>query len=124
MEVLRSFGMRPLPGVRLTLVTRDMHTPYSGMLPGYISGFYSYDDCHIDLAGLASFAKARVIHQEASGIDAKVGPWGGGHMGLYGGWPSACMLVLGLGVLRWVQKTLYPAGQGRLIRDSVLAPSP
>ena len=102
-EVLRSFGMRPLPGVRLTLVTRDMHTPYSGMLPGYISGFYSYDDCHIDLAGLASFAKARVIHQEASEIDAKVGPCGGVsqgglgdrrkgvplggcfHMGLYGG---------------------------------------
>jgi NADH dehydrogenase FAD-containing subunit len=27
-EVLRSLGMRPLAGVRLTLVTRDMHTPY------------------------------------------------------------------------------------------------
>ena len=102
MEVLRSFGMRPLPGVRLTLVTRDMHTPYSGMLPGYISGFYSYDDCHIDLAGLASFAKARVIHQEASEIDAKVGPWGSlardtrysGQGGREG--PGACMLLLGL----------------------------
>lgn len=42
------------------------------MLPGYISGFYSYDDCHIDLARLASFAKARLIHAEASGIEIKV----------------------------------------------------
>ena len=27
-EVLRSFGMKPLPGVRLTLVTTDAHTAY------------------------------------------------------------------------------------------------
>jgi len=27
-EVLRRFGMRPMPGVRLTLVTKDVNTPY------------------------------------------------------------------------------------------------
>jgi selenide,water dikinase len=43
-----------------------------GMLPGYVSGFYSYDDCHIDLARLAAFAKARLIHAEANGIDTQV----------------------------------------------------
>eukprot|EP00775_Hariotina_reticulata_P005837 gene5837-6078_t len=68
-EVLRSWGMHPVPGVRLTLITRDMHTPYSGMLPGYVSGFYTYDDCHIDLCRLATFARARLIHAEADGID-------------------------------------------------------
>jgi selenide,water dikinase len=52
-------------------VTRDVHTPYSGMLPGYVSGFYTYDDCHIDLARLAAFASARLIHDEACGIDPK-----------------------------------------------------
>jgi selenide, water dikinase len=68
-EVIRSFGMRPPPGVRLTLITRDVHTPYSGMIPGYVSGFYTYDDCHIDLARLAHFANARFIHAEARSID-------------------------------------------------------
>ena len=68
--VLRMFGMRPLPGVRLTLITRDIHTPYSGMLPGYIAGHYDYDEAHIDLRPLAMFANARLIHASAGKIDA------------------------------------------------------
>ncbi len=68
-SVLRSFGMKPEPGVRLTLVAKELEAPYSGMLPGLVAGHYSHGDCHIDLVRLARFANARLIHGSATGID-------------------------------------------------------
>ncbi len=67
--VLRMFGMDPMPGVRLTLVTRQVHTPYSGMLPGLIAGLYDHDEAHIDTGPLSRFAQARLYHSEVIGLD-------------------------------------------------------
>ncbi len=67
--VLRNFGMEPMPGVRLTLITRHVDTPYSGMLPGMIAGYYSRDDAHIDTGPLCRFAGARLYHSEVTGLD-------------------------------------------------------
>ncbi|MBO6782044.1 MAG: selenide, water dikinase SelD [Alphaproteobacteria bacterium] len=68
-DVLKKFGMKPEPGVRLTLVARDMLTPYSGMIPGYIADHYSRREAHIDLRPLAAFAGARLVHAAALSID-------------------------------------------------------
>lgn len=67
--VLRSFGMLPIPSLRLILISRDICSPYSGMLPGYLAGIYNYDDCHIELRSLAQFANAAFIHAEVNYID-------------------------------------------------------
>ncbi|HEY9604052.1 MAG TPA: bifunctional NADH dehydrogenase FAD-containing subunit/selenide, water dikinase SelD, partial [Allocoleopsis sp.] len=66
---LRMFGMKPLPGVRITLITDTSHTPYSGMLPGHVAGFYNFDECHIDLRRLAGFAQAQLYLDTAVGLD-------------------------------------------------------
>lgn len=67
--VARMWGMRPLPGVRVTLINPGPTAPYSGMLPGHIAGHYSRDALDIDLVKLARFAGARLILGAATAID-------------------------------------------------------
>lgn len=68
-HVLKQLGEAPVAGVRVTLVGRDIQTPYSGMIPGFVAGRYSFEDCHIDLARLCARGGIRLIHAEATGID-------------------------------------------------------
>jgi selenide,water dikinase len=68
-HVLKTFGDQPLAGSRVTLISRDLMTPYSGMMPGVVCGFYRYDEAHIDLAALAMSSGARLVHGEAIGLE-------------------------------------------------------
>jgi selenide,water dikinase len=65
--------MKPLPGVRLTLVNPDPWAAYSGMLPGHVAGHYERPQLDIDLVRLAAFAGARLILGRAIGIDRERG---------------------------------------------------
>lgn len=67
---LRMLAMRPIEGLRITLVSPATHTPYSGMLPGLIAGHYRFEDTHIDLARLCQWAEVRFVTAEATGVDA------------------------------------------------------
>ena len=68
--LLKMFAMKPLPGLRLTLLASDIHTPYSGMLPGFIAGQYSYDEVHLDLRPLSEFAHCRLYNSKVTRIDS------------------------------------------------------
>lgn len=67
--VIRMWAMKPVPGVRLVLISPNWQTPYSGMLPGLLAGHYTTDDVHIDLRRLCNWAGVRFIEDKVVGID-------------------------------------------------------
>lgn len=67
--VLRKWAMNPLPGVRITLISTQAMTPYSGMLPSLIAGHYSFEQTHIDLMKLSLWANIRFIQDSVTAIN-------------------------------------------------------
>lgn len=68
-EVLRQFALKPVPNTDLTLICENAHTPYSGMLPGYVAGHYRYEQVHINLRPLAEAVGAKFYETAAIGIN-------------------------------------------------------
>lgn len=66
---LKKWSEKPLANTQLILVSNGEKTPYSGMLPAHIAGFYSYEEIHINLINLATIAQAELILDECIGID-------------------------------------------------------
>ncbi len=67
--VLRRWAMKPLAGVRVTLITPGPTAAYSGMLPGHVAGHYDRDTLDIDLVRLARAAGARLVLDRVFGLD-------------------------------------------------------
>jgi selenide,water dikinase len=63
-------AMQPIAGLRITLISPDSHSPYSGMLPGLVSGHYGFEETHIDLARLCQWAGVRFITAQVTAIDS------------------------------------------------------
>ncbi|MBU8539660.1 FAD-dependent oxidoreductase [Falsiroseomonas tokyonensis] len=69
LEVLRQFGANPLPGWRVTLLTREAQSPYSGMLPGVMAGLYRPVQALVDMAALTARCGVALVLDRATGID-------------------------------------------------------
>lgn len=67
--VLKALGMRPVPGLSITVINPGPTAPYTGMLPGHIAGHYAREDLDIDLYRLVRFAGARLLTTLAFDID-------------------------------------------------------
>ena len=68
-EVLRQFAMHPVDGLRLTLISPQYETPYSGMLPRLIAGECTLGESHINLLRLCRFAGAQFYRDAVTGLD-------------------------------------------------------
>jgi len=66
---LKEWQKNQIPNVKLTLITNVLQTPYSGMLPGYIAGFYRFEETHIDLRKLTQFAQTKLVLTTAITLD-------------------------------------------------------
>ena len=68
-EVIRRFGMAPPHATHVVLVSAERYTVYSGMLPGFIAGHYTFGDCHIDLERLCRAARIEFHKARAQDLD-------------------------------------------------------
>jgi selenide, water dikinase len=66
---IRRWGMRPLPGVAVTLVNEAPVIPYSAMVPGHLAGEYSREEITIDLVRLCQRVKVRLVVEPVTGIN-------------------------------------------------------
>ncbi|MES2756625.1 MAG: FAD-dependent oxidoreductase [Pseudomonadota bacterium] len=55
--------------IEVTMVSPEPLAPYSGMVPGWMAGHYSWDECCIDFAHLCREANATLRIDRADGID-------------------------------------------------------
>ena len=69
-HVLSELAREPMPGVQAVLATPYPRQIYSGMLPGWMAGHYTLDQCSIALEPLARAAKVELALAPAVSMNA------------------------------------------------------
>ena len=70
LQVLGALARAPLAGWQVELVTPHPSVIYSGMLPGWLAGHYTLDQCTIDLRPLAARAGVALHAGSIRALDA------------------------------------------------------
>jgi pyridine nucleotide-disulfide oxidoreductase family protein len=68
-RVLRALVRQPMHGVEIVVISPEPLAPYSGMVPGWLSGHYRFDEIAIDFPPLAAAAGARWCQGEIHALD-------------------------------------------------------
>ena len=69
--LIMQFSKQIIEGTRITLISDEIDIPYSGMIPGFIEGKYSWRESHIDLFKLAQRLNIRFILSKVIKISSK-----------------------------------------------------
>ncbi len=70
LHVLEQLAARPLVGARINLVAPQPRQIYSGLLPGFVAGRYTLDECVLHLEPLVRRAGIRWLTRSVRGLDA------------------------------------------------------
>lgn len=68
--VLKAWAKHPLPGVDLHVFDPEPKVAYTGMLPGYVAGHYTFDELYIDLQALTAAAGGALHTAKVEGFGA------------------------------------------------------
>jgi pyridine nucleotide-disulfide oxidoreductase family protein len=68
-HVLAALAAAPFTDTQVTLVSPYSRQIYSGMLPGWIAGYYALEDCALSLDSLSRRAGARFVQTACTGLD-------------------------------------------------------
>jgi len=68
-HVLAALARQPFADTQVTLVSPYSRQIYSGMLPGWIAGYYAIEECALSLDALAQRAGVRLVQTSCTGLN-------------------------------------------------------